>query len=89
MKTKINGIVETLDFDAIESVWIKELPSMQYDHGYRERPSRYMIKLYGENRKRRVYAQPLGNVSVLYFYTNGKRIYCESALDAALHRKGN
>lgn len=63
----------------------------QYRGQYTERPTPYMIKLKGENRLRRVWATPIGNVSVFYFkvystYVPGGYIYCETAMDEALHR---
>lgn len=63
----------------------------QYKGPYTERPTPYMIRLKGEKRLRRVYATPIGNVSALYFKVyntaviNGV-VYCETALDEALHR---
>ena len=75
-----------LKHDAIRHVEINELPSRYYGQ-YSERPTRYMITLHGEKRPRRVYATPIGNVSVLYLKSHGLEIYCETALDAALYRK--
>lgn len=55
---------------------------------YTERQTSYMVKLKGENIWRRVYATPIGNVAVLYLKDGRIRtIYCEMALDMALHRK--
>lgn len=90
MKTTTTNEVERLDYDAIESVYVTDVPpSAAYVGPYYEQPMRYMVKLVGETRKRRVYAQPIGNVSVLYVKTRGRRVYCESALDGALHRTEN
>ena len=52
-----------------------------------ERPTRYMVTLHGETRPRRVYATPIGNVSVLYIKSHGHFVYCEAALDSALHSR--
>ena len=71
---------------AIDKVFINELPSAQYAPDYAERASRYLITLKGEKRRRRVYATPIGNVSVLYIKIKGSEVYCESALDSALYR---
>ena len=73
-------------YDAIRRVDIKEPPHRYYGD-YSERPTRYMVTLNNETRPRRVYATPIGNVSVLYLKTHGHEIYCESALDAALHSR--
>ena len=77
--------VERLGDDDIAEVRIKET-AQRYYHDYSERPMRYMVRLSGENRWRRVYAQPIGNVSVIYLKVKGKDIYCEMALERALHR---
>ena len=75
-----------LKHDAIRRVDIKEMPDRYYGD-YSERPTRYMITLNNETRPRRVYATPIGNVAVLYLKSHGHEIYCETALDAALHQK--
>lgn len=87
MNTSTRNGVERLDSDQIKDVFISE-PRNQFYSQYEERPSRYMVKVVGETRKRRVYAKPIGNVSVLYIKTKGKKVYCESALDTAVHRNG-
>ena len=73
-----------LGCEDIAEVRIKETATRYPD--YSERPTRYMVRLTGENRWRRVYAQPIGNVSVIYLKVKGKDIYCEMALEWALHR---
>ena len=52
-----------------------------------ERPTRYTVTLHGETRPRRVYAAPIGNVDVFYLKSQGHTIYCETALDSALHSR--
>ena len=83
--TELHGEIIRLRHDAIRHVEIKELPDRHYPD-YSERPTRYMVTLKGEKRPRRVYATPIGNVSVLYLKSHGHEIYCENALDAALYR---
>lgn len=81
--------IDRLAYDGIDKVFIVPTLSGQFPRSeYSERPTRYMVTLSGENRKRRVYATPIGNVSVLYLKIGGKLVYCETALDAALHRPG-
>ena len=80
-----NNVIR-LKRDAIRRVEIKELPDRYYP-AYRERPTRYTVTLNDEKRPRRVYAAPIGNVSVLYLKSHGHEIYCEAALDAALHSR--
>ena len=75
-----------LRHDAIRHVEIKELPDRHYPD-YSERPTRYMVTLRGETRPRRVYAAPIGNVAVFYLKSQGHTIYCETALDSALHSR--
>lgn len=80
--------------DAIQTVHRVEnntTKAAQYKGPYTERQTAYMIMLKGENRLRRVYATPIGNVSVFYFKTHKRDVpngyvYCESALDEALNR---
>ena len=84
--TESVGAIIRLKHDAICRVDIVELP-YKYRGDYSERPTRYMVTLNNETRPRRVYATPIGNVSVLYLKTHGHEIYCESALDAALHSR--
>ena len=84
--TEMRGGVIRLKRDAIRRVDIAE-PTQRYRGQYSERPTRYMVTLNGETRPRRVYATPIGNVSVTYLKSHGHEIYCEAALDAALHRK--
>lgn len=81
-------VTERLDYDAIAEVFREEISnySSRYYGDYSERPTPYKVRLVGEGRKRRVYATPIGNVSVIYLKTEGRTVYCESALDAALHR---
>lgn len=89
MKTVTRNGVETLDYDGITNVFATDPPpSARYAGPYGERPAAYMVQLVGENLRRRVYACPIGNVSVLYIKTGGRRVYVESAMDAALHRRG-
>ena len=84
--TELIGTIIRLKHDAIRHVEIKELPDRYYPD-YSESPTRYMVTLKGEKRPRRVYATPVGNVSALYLKSHGHEIYCETALDAALHRQ--
>lgn len=87
MKTAIRNGVEYLDSDGIENVFATPAPwSAQYAGPYSERPIHYTVQLRGEKRKRRVYATPIGNVSVIYIKVGGRRIHCESAIDFAMHR---
>ena len=74
--------------DAIESVERVEVSGLVRGE-YSERPTPYMVTLRGETRKRRVYATPIGNVAVFYLKILGETVYCETALDNALYRKGN
>ena len=74
--------------DAIESVERVEVSGWVRGE-YSERPTPYMVTLKGENRRRRVYATPIGNVAVVYLKILGETVYCETALDNALYRKGN
>jgi len=69
--------------DEVKRVEPKYPPRGQYT----ERQTPYMVKLRGENKWRRVYATPIGNVSVIYLKDGRIRIvHCEMALDMALHR---
>ena len=86
MNTVTTNGVTRLERDEIESVFIKEVHSGIYPRGeYSERPSRYLVQLRGEKRKRRVYACPIGNVSVVYLKVGKELIYCEMSLDHALY----
>ena len=80
-----NNVIR-LKRDAIRQVDIVELP-YKYRGDYSERPTRYMVTLNNETRPRRVYATPIGNVSVLYIKSHGHFVYCEAALDSALHSR--
>ena len=80
-----NNVIR-LKRDAIRRVDIVELP-YKYRGDYSERPTRYMVTLHGETRPRRVYAAPIGNVDVFYLKSQGHTIYCETALDSALHSR--
>ena len=80
-----NNVIR-LKHDAIRRVDIVELP-YKYRGDYSEQPSKYMVTLHGETRPRRVYAAPIGNVAVFYLKSHGHEIYCEAALDAALHSR--
>ncbi|UTN92887.1 hypothetical protein SEA_BIRDFEEDER_21 [Microbacterium phage Birdfeeder] len=78
-----------LKADAIKAVKIKELMSKQEIMGhqsYSERPTHYMIQLQDQNLWYRVYATPIGNVSVVYIKAGGRITYCETALEEALAR---
>ena len=81
----MHGNIMRVKHGAIHRVNIVE-PPYRYYGPYSERPTRYMITLNNETRPRRVYATPIGNVSVLYLKSHGHEIYCETALDYALHR---
>ena len=84
--TESSGTTIRLKHDAIQRVDIVELPDRYYPD-YIERPTRYMVTLHGETRPRRVYAAPIGNVAVFYLKSQGHTIYCETALDSALHSR--
>ena len=77
--------------DAVEEVQRVETKSIKaraafVDQGYSERATPYKIRLRTETQWRRVYATPIGNVSVQYIKSDGKTVSCELALDEALHR---
>ena len=84
--TELHGEIIRLKRDAIRHVEIKELQDRYYPD-YSERPTQYMVTLHGETRPRRVYAAPIGNVAVFYLKSQGHTIYCETALDSALHSR--
>ena len=84
--TELRNNIIYLKDDAIRRVDIRELPH-RYVSDYSERPSRYMGTLKRETRPRRVYAKPIGNVAVFYVKSQGHTIYCETALDSALHSR--
>ena len=84
--TELEGTTIRLKRDAIRRVDIVELP-YKYRGDYSERPTRYMVTLKYEKRPRRVYATPIGNVAVFYLKSQGHTIYCETALDSALHSR--
>jgi hypothetical protein len=87
MKTELRNGVVRAEYDAIDSVFIKEVMTGLYPRSaYCERPTRYLVKFAGESRKRRVYVTPIGNVSVMYVKTSNGLVYCETALESALHR---
>ena len=65
----------------------RQITLTTYNGDYSERPTRYMVTLHGETRPRRVYAAPIGNVAVFYLKSQGHTIYCETALDSALHSR--
>ncbi|QGH78662.1 hypothetical protein SEA_WESAK_21 [Microbacterium phage Wesak] len=80
----------TLKTDAIAEVKIQPLKTKAQIMGhqtYSERPTNYKVKLAnGTNFWYRVYATPIGNVSVVYIKAGGRITYCESALEDALSR---
>lgn len=90
---KVSGIWK-LKHDAVERVERVEnntTRAAQYKGPYTERMTPYMIKLTTEKKLRRVYATPIGNVSSMYFKVYSREvasgyIFCELALDEALHR---
>lgn len=89
MKTRTTNGVERLDYDGVENVFATPAPpSARFAGGYVERAAAYTVQLVGETRRRRVYVQPIGNVSVLYIKTRGRIVHVESAMDAAFHRYG-
>lgn len=89
LKTKTTNGVERLDYDGIANVFATPAPpSARWAGQYSERAMDYTVVLAGETRRRRVYAQPIGNVSVLYIKTQGRIVHVESAMDAAFHRRG-
>ena len=81
-----NGI-SYLEHNAIATVSRDEAPvQCRYPRSdYSERPTAYVVTLNGSKRKRRVYATPIGNVSVVYLKINGQIVHCETALDHRLH----
>ena len=81
-----NGI-SYLEHNAIATVGRDETPvQCRYPRSdYSERPTAYVVTLNGSRRKRRVYAKPIGNVSVVYLKINGQIVHCETALDHRLH----
>ena len=84
IKVSDNGIKQ-LKYEAIETVHYEPVPASYTVQQYGERPSPYKVILKGEKIRRRVYVTPIGNVSVYYLRTKLGVIYCEIALDAALH----
>ena len=85
IKVDDNGI-KRLKYEAIETVHYEPVPASYNVQQYSERPSPYKVILKGEKIRRRVYVTPIGNASVYYIHTKLGSIYCEIALDAALHR---
>ena len=81
-----NGI-SYLEHNAIDTVSRDETPvQCRYPRSdYSERPTAYVVTLNGSRRKRRVYAKPIGNVSVVYLKINGQIVHCETALDHRMH----
>ena len=85
INTDDKGIVR-LNADAIETVLRVEGISTKYPRSvYGERSTSYMVILQGEKMRRRVYAQPIGNVSIMYIKHSKVTIFCELALDQALN----
>jgi len=82
-----NNNVHNLKMDAIADVKTVINNQTKFDRGYNERASSYMVKLQGENRWRRVYHTPIGNVAVTYIKSEGSIYYCEIALEEAIMRK--
>ena len=85
IKVSDDGI-KRLKYEAIETVHYEPVPASYTVQQYGERPSPYKVILKGEKIRRRVYVTPIGNASVYYIHTKLGAIYCEIALDAALHR---
>ena len=82
-----NKEVVRLKHDAVEEVQLDEITrSTAEQYPYSERPSPYKVRLVGEKRQRRVYAAPIGNNAAYYLKTKSGIVYCELAVDAALHR---
>ena len=81
-----NGI-SYLEHNAIATVSRDETPvQCRYPRSEcSERPTAYVVTLNGSKRKRRVYATPIGNVSVVYLKINGQIVHCETALDHRIH----
>ena len=83
--------IARLKHDAIDKIFLKG-GSMGPDPAspYAEYPSRYLVTLRGEKRKRRVYITFIGNAHVKYLKTKSygyhREIFCEVALDEALNR---
>jgi len=81
--------IERLKHDAIEHIVAKETATVK--RAFIERrigvayPTAYKIRLKGENILRRVYATPIGNASTMYIKTKRGEVYCELAVDEALH----
>jgi len=86
MLTELDGDVKRLQYDGIDSVYRVELDYKPVGD-YTERPMPYLVRLKDEKRMRRVYATQIGNVSVCYIKVKDELIYCEQALENALHRQ--
>jgi len=80
-----NGLFYLKD-DAIKTVIVTDVPRAKSDEPYTEKGMGYLVVLKGEGVKRRVYATQLGNVAVVYLKTLLGTVYCERALEDALHR---
>jgi len=77
--------------ERVERVENNTTKAAQFRGPYTERQTPYMIVLKGNKRLRRVFATPIGNVSVFYIKVYNRTVgngvvYCESALDEALNR---
>jgi len=84
--TTPNGVYTLNDF-AITEVK-KSKPKYGPRGQYTERQTDYMVKLKGENIWRRVYATPIGNVSVIYLKDGRIRtVHCDVALEEALAKE--
>ena len=78
-------MIKKLEWDAVTEIKVLEPRTRKYGSEYSERPMRYMVKIKGANRWRRVYACALGNAAVIYLKTRDGFLYCETAVDHALN----
>ncbi len=84
--TTPNGVFTLNDFAIAE---VKRVEPKYGPRGqYTERQTPFMVKLKGENMWRRVYATPIGNVSVIYLKDGRIRtVHCDMALEIILDKE--
>jgi len=84
--TSPTGVYTLNDFAIVE---VKKDPPKYGPRGqYTERQTDYMVKLKDESVWRRVYATPIGNVSVIYLKDGRIRtVHCDVALEEALAKE--
>ena len=78
-------MVKRLEWDAVTEIKVSEPRTLTYGSEYSEQPTRYMVKILGVNRWRRVYACALGNAAVLYLKSKDGLLYCETAVEHAVN----